>query len=124
MRPVESTSATRDATVLTRAVTRGAVALGLSQRTVAETLGISESSVSRMLRGRTIDPATKEGELAVLFVRLYRSLDALLGGNDEQARRWIHAENRHLHGTPADLIRSVTGLMHVTEYLDAMRGRG
>lgn len=69
-------------------------------------------------------PATKEGELAVLFVRLYRSLDALLGGNDEQARSWIHAENHHLHGTPADLIRSVTGLMHVTEYLDAMRGRG
>ena len=42
----------------------------------------------------------------------------------EQARRWIHAENHHLNGTPADLIRSVTGLMHVTEYLDAMRGKG
>jgi len=124
MRPVPGTSASRVATVLTRAVTRGAVALGLSQKTVAETLGISESSVSRMMRGRTIDPATKEGELAVLFVRLYRSLDALLGGDDEQARRWIHAENHHLNGTPADLIRSVTGLMHVTEYLDAMRGKG
>lgn len=124
MRPATRESAARNAAVLTRAVTRAAVALGLSQKAVAATLGISESSVSRLMRGRTIDPATKEGELAVLFVRLYRSLDALLGGNDEQARRWLHADNRHLHGTPADLVRSVSGLMHVTEYLDALRGRG
>ena len=42
-------------------------------------LGVSPSTLSR-LDERPLDPARKEGELAVLFVRLFRSLDALLGG--------------------------------------------
>jgi hypothetical protein len=56
-------------------------------------------------------------------VRLYRSLDALVGGDDSQARAWLHAENAHLGGVPAQLIRRVEGLVDVIQYLDAMRGR-
>lgn len=116
-------SAPRKARVLTRAVVRAAEHLGLSQAALSAVLGVSESSVSRLRRSRTIDPATKEGELAVLLVRLYRSLDSLVGGSEEQARLWMQADNRHLNGHPAELIRTVRGLMHVTEYLDAMRGK-
>jgi len=115
---------TGKAAVLTKAVVRAAGRLDLTQRTTAATLGVSEASVSRMARGRTIDPATKEGELALLLVRLYRSLDAMVGGNAEQARVWIHAPNHHLQGTPAELIRGVAGLVRVVEYLDALRGNG
>jgi len=117
-------AATGRAAVLTKAVVRAAGRLELTQRATAATLGVSEATVSRLARGRTIDPATKEGELALLLVRLYRSLDAMVGGNAEQARAWMHAPNRHLHGTPADLIRSVAGLVRVVEYLDALRGNG
>jgi len=99
-------------------------ALGVSQKSLAATLGISESSVSRLVRGnRAVAPDTKEGELAVLFVRLFRSLDALVGGDESKARNWITADNHHLGGVPAERIRTVTGLMHVTQYLDAMRGK-
>jgi transcriptional regulator with XRE-family HTH domain len=108
--------------VLTRAVLRAAERLELSQRDLAAVLGVSPSTLSRLPR-RPIDPRSKEGELAVLFVRLYRSLDALLGGKTEKARSWLHADNHHLGGTPAELIRTVTGLVHVIEYLDAMRGK-
>jgi len=108
--------------VLTRAVLRAAERLGLNQRELAAVLGVSPSTLSRLPR-RPLDPATKEGELAILFVRLYRSLDALLGGDAEKARRWLHADNRHLGGVPADLVRTITGLVHVIEYLDALRGK-
>ena len=108
--------------VLTRAVLRAAERLDLSQRDLAAVLGVSPSTLSRLAR-RPLDPRSKEGELAVLFVRLYRSLDALLGGDTEKARRWLHAVNHHLGGTPAELVRTVTGLVHVIEYLDAMRGK-
>ena len=112
------------ATVLSKAVVRAADALGVSQKSLAATLGISESSVSRLVRGnRAVDPETKEGELAVLFVRLFRSVDALVGGDESKARSWITADNHHLGGVPAERIRTVTGLMHVTQYLDAMRGK-
>ena len=115
-------AAPRADVVLTRALLRAAERLGLSQRDLAAVLGVSPSTLSRLPR-RPLDPRRKEGELAILFVRLYRSLDALLGGDTGKARRWLHAPNHHLGGAPAELVRTVTGLVHVIEYLDAMRGK-
>jgi len=120
--PATGTSS-KTAAVLTKALVRAAGALGLSQRKLAAVLGISESSASRLHRGRNVDPHSKEGELAILFLRVYRSLDALLGGNDEAARKWIRAENLHLGGVPAVMVGSVTGLVRVADYLDAMRAK-
>jgi len=116
-------TADRSSRVLTKALVRAAHTLGLSQRALASVVGISESSASRLNRGRRVDPGSKEGELAVLFLRVFRSLDALLGGNEEASRKWMHAANHHVGGVPAQLIRSVTGLVRVAEYLDAMRGK-
>jgi transcriptional regulator with XRE-family HTH domain len=109
--------------VLTKAVLSAASRLGLRSRDLARVLGASEATVSRLHRGRTIDPGSKEGELALLFLRLYRGLDALVGGDDEPARAWLRAANRHLGGVPAERIRTVEGLVDVVQYLDAMRGR-
>jgi hypothetical protein len=108
--------------VLTRATLRAADLLGLARKDLAVVLGVSPSTLSR-LDDRPLDPARKEGELAVLFVRLFRSLDALLGGNVDKARAWLHARNTHLGGVPAERIRTVAGLVDVIEYLDAMRGK-
>jgi hypothetical protein len=110
-------------TVLTKAVLAAAGRLGLRNRRLAEVIGTSEATVSRLSSGRSIDPESKQGELALLFVRLYRSLDALVGGDDAQARTWIHAHNIHLGVVPAERIRRVEGLVDVIQYLDAMRGR-
>jgi hypothetical protein len=111
--------------VLTKAVARAADLLGLSGRELAAVLGVSPSSLSRVSRGgRAIDPETKEGELALLFLRVFRSLDALLGGDAEKCRGWLRAYNRHLAGVPADLFQTAQGLVHVTDYLDALRGQG
>ncbi len=110
--------------VLTRAIGRAAEILGLSARELAGVLGVSPSSLSRLSRGREIRPDSKEGELALLFLRVFRSLDALLGGDAESCRRWLRAYNSHLSGVPAELLPTVTGLVGVAEYLDAMRSHG
>jgi hypothetical protein len=106
-----------------RATLEAAARLGLSSRHLATVIGVSEATVSRLQQGRGIDPGGKEGELALTFVRLYRSLDALVGGDDAKARAWLHAGNDHLNGVPAERIRTVEGLVDVVQYLDAMRGR-
>ncbi|MEO5903901.1 MAG: MbcA/ParS/Xre antitoxin family protein [Gemmatimonadaceae bacterium] len=111
------------ALVLAKASLSAAARLGLRHRQLAEIIGTSEASVSRLQGKRALDPATKEGELALLFLRLFRSLDALVGGDDVKARDWIHAANDHIGGIPADRIRTVEGLVDVVQYLDAMRGR-
>lgn len=116
-------SGPRAAAVLTKALVRACRNLGLAQRDLAALLGVSESSVSRLHRNRAIDPATKEGELALLFLRVYRSLDAVVGGDREKSRTWFHARNRHLGGIPAERVLTVAGLVAVADYLDAMRGK-
>ncbi|MGQ0563010.1 MAG: MbcA/ParS/Xre antitoxin family protein [Gemmatimonadota bacterium] len=109
--------------VLTRAALRAARALDLRNRELASIIGASEASVSRLSGRRVIDPASKEGELALLFLRLFRSLDALMGGDEAKARAWLHAPNAHLGGVPAARIFTVEGLVDVVQYLDALRGR-
>ena len=109
--------------VLTKATLNAARRLSLRNKDLARIIGTSEAFVSRLKSGRELDPSRKEGELALLFLRLYRSLDALVGGSDEKAREWLHARNDHLRGIPAERINSVEGLIDVVQYLDAMRGR-
>jgi len=97
--------------------------LELTQHAVADVIGVSRSRVSQIMHGqKQIKASRKEGEQALLLVRLYRSLVAILGNNIEQARLWMSAENRALGGKPKELIRTTRGLVHVCDYLDAMRG--
>ena len=111
------------ATVLAKAALAAAARLGIRHKQLGEIIGTSEASVSRLRSGRGLDPSRKEGEIALLFLRLYRSLDALVGGDDVKARAWLHSANDHIGGVPADRIRTVEGLVDVVQYLDAMRGR-
>ncbi len=109
--------------VLAKAAISAAERLGLRHKQLAEIIGTSEASISRLRSGRGLDPNRKEGELALLFLRVYRSLDTLVGGDDVKARDWLHAANDHIGGIPAERIRTVEGLVDVVQYLDAMRGR-
>jgi hypothetical protein len=121
--PQTSTRTQADAAVLSRAVLRAAEILAVSHKALANILGVSAASLSRLAKGaRQIPPDTKEGELAILFLRVFRSLDALVGGSDRKGRDWFNADNSHLGGKPSLLVENVTGLVHVLEYLDAMRG--
>jgi hypothetical protein len=110
--------------VLTGAVLRAAGLLEVTQSGLAQILGLSPSTVSRMANGTyTLDMHKKEWELGTLFVRLFRSLDALIASNDTAARGWLQGQNHGLVGRPIDLIRSTEGLVRVVQYLDAARGR-
>ena len=107
------------ASVLAEALLNAGKHLGMSQADLGEVIGKDRSAVSR---GR-IDPASKPGELALLFIRCYRALYVLVGGADEQMKHWMHTKNSHTGGVPAQQVKSVQGLVAVLEYLDAMRGK-
>jgi uncharacterized protein (DUF2384 family) len=113
-----------ESSVLTKAVTRAAGLLGLSQRQVAATLGLSGPTTSRLFTGKyRLSPTrSKEWELGILFVRLFRSLDALWG-HEGTARAWLENYNTALGAAPLDLIKSAAGLVRVVDYLDHARGR-
>lgn len=60
-------------------------------------------------------------ELAALFIRLFRSLDAITAGDSQVARAWLRNENRALGGRPIDQIQTISGLTHDLAYLDSQR---
>jgi uncharacterized protein (DUF2384 family) len=113
------------ARVLTKAALRAADILDVPQRMLADIIGVSPSTISRAANGGApVDPDTKAGELARLWVRVFRSLDAIVGSNDAAARAWLNGANAAFGGAkPIDRLRSAEGLIHVLHYLDSARGR-
>lgn len=114
--------AVSEGAVVTKAALRAAGLLGISNKALGRIVGVSEATVSRMGSGTyTLRPDEKPFELAVLFIRFYRALDAIVHGDDQVARAWLANANVALGGTPLTLIQSVQGLVNAVAYLDARR---
>ncbi|MEO0971515.1 MAG: antitoxin Xre/MbcA/ParS toxin-binding domain-containing protein [Pseudomonadota bacterium] len=107
------------AAVLGKATLRAAERLGLSRQELAQIVGRDRSSISRA----GIDPTSKSGELAALFLRCYRSLAVLVDDDQGQLREWLNTPNHHTGGTPREQLSGVDGLVALTQYLDAIRGK-
>jgi Protein of unknown function (DUF2384) len=105
--------------VLTRALVKAGRELGLTQSELGSIVGRDRTALSR----GALEPDTKSGELALLLIRAYRALFVLVGGDPRQMKHWMHTHNHHVGGVPAEVVRSVPGLVRVVEYLDAIRGR-
>lgn len=106
--------------LLAKAATRAADYLHVRQRELADILGISPAAVSRAANGGNLPPG-KSVELAALFVRVFRSLDAIVGGDRAVASAWLRGPNLALDGTPVELMKTVPGLLDCLAYLDARR---
>lgn len=109
--------------VLAKAVLRASEQLGLKQAELAAVLGVHRTAVSRMKQHLSLDPASKQGELALLLIRLARAVFALSGGDNEWIRHFMHSPNRITGGVPAQQIQSIQGLMQVLQFADGSRGK-
>lgn len=120
--PAIEAAPAKEAVVITKAAINAADRLGLSARVLAAVLGVSEATVSRMKRqDYHMERGSKAFELAVLFIRLFRSLDAIVGGDEMVARQWLRNPNTAFSAAPIDKIVTIAGLTDVLAYLDARR---
>lgn len=119
---LRSAPAASQGAVITKATLRAADMLGVTAKALSSVIGVSEATVSRMRKQEfALEAGSKPFELAVLFVRLFRSLDAIVGGDESVARSWLRNENTALGATPIDKIVTISGLVDVIAYLDARR---
>jgi hypothetical protein len=119
-----SRPAPEEGLVLSRATVRAARFLALPQAELAAVIGVSGATLSRLANGqKQLEAGSKPWQLAALFVRLFRSLDAIVGSDDAAARAWLRSDNSALGGTPLALIREPAGLVRTVDYLDAARAR-
>jgi hypothetical protein len=108
--------------VVTKAVLRAADAMGLTAKRLAAVIGASQPTISRMKAGTfELDAKGKPYELAVLLIRLFRSLDAIVGGDTKVLRQWLVNPNTALGAKPIDKLETISGLTDVLAYLDARR---
>lgn len=110
--------------VVSKAAARASTLLGLTNAASARILGISPATASRLHAGAFhLAPDSKPYELALLLIRLFRGLDAMMGGEEAAIRSWMAAPNLALGAAPRDLIASVTGLVEAVAYVDSARAR-
>ena len=112
-----------DQALVSQSMMAAADFLGLERQQIANAVGLSVPTVARLKNGKPI-PGQKPFELALLLIRIYRALYAIVGGSREQMQHWMKTPNHHFNNeVPVSLIQTPDGLSRVLWYLDAMRGR-
>jgi len=94
----------------------------LSSEVVGQIIGADASTVSRIGKNQDMKQ-NKSFEAALILIRAYRSLYALVGGSKPAMVHWLTTENHDFNEQrPLDEMKSWVGLVEVVQYLDAMRG--
>ncbi|QNI66387.1 hypothetical protein [Synechococcus sp. BMK-MC-1] len=74
-----------DARLVADACLKAAAELGFSKDALGDIVGRHRTSLERS----GLEPSSKEGQLGLLFLRVVRSLDALMGADVELMRHWM-----------------------------------
>ncbi|MEH6824001.1 MAG: antitoxin Xre-like helix-turn-helix domain-containing protein [Motiliproteus sp.] len=109
--------------VLAKALFNVSEQLGLTMTELGKVIGMHRTSLGRIRNSMTLDPDSKQGELALMLIRAARALYALSGGDKEWIVHFMRSNNRLTGGVPAEQIQKVQGLAHVVQFLDAIRGK-
>lgn len=107
--------------ILAKAVLNAAEQLDIKQVQLAAILGVHRSTIKRLKVTPHLDPTSKQGELALLFIRIYRGLFALADGDADWMRHFMNTPNRVIGGIPVKQIESINGLVAVLEFVDSYK---
>ncbi|WP_096086513.1 MbcA/ParS/Xre antitoxin family protein [Agaribacterium haliotis] len=108
--------------VLAKAILRASSQLGLKQAELGQALGMHRTAISK-LKGASLDPQSKAGELALMLIRVSRALYGLCGGDEKLMQHFMRQPNTLTGGIPAEQVKSVSGLVNVLRFVDAIRAK-
>ncbi|MBF4455070.1 DUF2384 domain-containing protein [Acinetobacter sp. SK-43] len=111
-----------EAKVLAQAFLNAADQLGLKQSQVASVIGVHHSSMSRLKADPILDPTSKQGEMALLLIRMYRAIYVLTGGDSEWIHYFMNSYNDMTRGVPIEQVQSDSGLVLVLHFVGTIRG--
>ncbi len=109
--------------VLAKALLSASEQLGLQATELASILGVHRTAISRLKKKCCLDPQSKQGEIALLLVRMARALFALTGGDAHWTHHFMRTHNKVTGGIPVEQVASIQGLVRVLQFVDAIRGK-
>lgn len=109
--------------VLAKAFFNTGKQFNFTQTQLATILGISEQTINRLGTQFGIDPTSKQGEIALLFINLFSALYDLTGGDSDWVQHFLKSKNRVTGGVPMEQIETVRGLVSVLQFVEAIRCR-
>ena len=111
-----------DKQIIATALKRAIDFMGIKTAQLAKTFNVSVSTLNRDFQNG-IEPESLKGQVSLLVIRMYRSLSAISGNDDEFVRHFLNTDNNYFGQKPINVIKSMEGLVSVNPYLDAMRGK-
>ena len=108
------------AAALAKAVINTSSQLGLTQADLAAVLGMDRTAINRLT---ALDPASKQGEIAILLVRISRVLSDLTGEDNDWIAHFMSSPNTVTKGVPAEQIKSIVGLREVLKCVEALQSK-
>jgi hypothetical protein len=109
--------------VLAKATFNASAELGLKNAELGAIIGLHRTGITRLKKSTSIDPESKTGEISLTLVRIASALHAISGGDKDWIHHFMRSYNTMTSGIPAEQMQSLTGLMTVSRYLDAIRAK-
>lgn len=109
--------------VLSKVILNVADDLGLTGQELAKVLGVHRSKISRLKQSLDLSPSSKEGEIALLLIRIARGLFGLVGQDKHWVEHFMRTHNQLTQGVPAQQVQTVQGLVTVLHVVDSLRGK-
>ena len=112
-----------DAELVFSAAMNAAKLLDVPLQALCDILHMPSVAALRKRASRSGTAQSAEAMLALMWLRVARSLGDLFGPqNIKQQQQFLHSSNRTL-GVPLERMRTLEGLAEVAQYIDAYRGR-
>lgn len=109
--------------VVAKALTNVIDEFSLSPESASQILGIDLNMITK----QSIEQCLKDSdslELALMLIKIYRSLYAIVGGSQSAMTHWLTTDNRDFHGhSPLEQMRCQNGLTEVARYLETMKNQ-
>ncbi len=86
-------------------------------------LSLFLNTISSFKANPELDPATKQGELAILLIDIYRAVYVLSGGDSEWIHYFMNSYNEATKGVPIEQIQTISGLTTVLHFVDSVRAK-
>ena len=109
--------------ILAKTVLNAAVQLDLKSAQFARILYVHHTAINRLKKNPVLDPASQQGELALLFLRIYSVLYTLTGGDMDWICHFINTSNGLTGGVPVEKIESSSGRVTVLQCADGIRSK-